>query len=870
MNNKMNRLLLIGLGLFFFTALMGQDKNATTWKGFKKQAEELVEKRQYVKAAQAYENAYALKTQRGDLLKTAAEYYMLERDFRNAARVYASIVDNPKYKSAKLDYAYSLKQSNQYEEAMLVFAALLESSDSQNPRLEAKINREIMGCQFALDQLEGYDVKPYGIDIAQLDYSINSEKSEFAPYHVSDTKLYYSTLEDGNAKIKSSAWIDGEWASGVETKGFGAFKNKHFCNAVVSGDDAEMFFTICDEDQVWGGLSSRCDIYLSTKKGKAWGQPKKLNSNINYDGATNTQPFVITLDSKQHLYFASNRPGGQGGMDLWVATRSLDDKRTDFDEPINLGPNINTSENEITPFLDEVDGALFFSSDGHLTMGGFDVFKAFGEGFSWSPAENVGLPINSGADEKYYATAGSSTEGYFVSNREFGETKTATTHEDIFTFNILPPHFFVEGSIMNDEDLSWVDDAEIFLYELKEETEDRRLLSTKKAKGGHYNFRLLSNRSYQLGVEADGFSSNIEFVNTKNENLFVQEKNIKLFKAEPDAAIASVGDMLPSAAPALAPAATVDNPLRETKNRKEDMTESKAMADAIVKEPFVIGTPTPAPKVEEKIVVKEEVVAAVKEPFVIGTPAPAPKVEEKIVVKEVIAAVSEPVIVAVPAPAPKVSEPIIIAAPTVASSPSVSSTTTSTESYIANTITSESTTTSSTTYASANTYSSYTATTNENFVSKGEARVPSGTGIYTYDEYSNKFDKQGGTVAYESNTISYVDPSPTTYSEPTNVSTPSVTYDSPSSNLIMGTSFKIQLITVEYHNYNNRRYDGVRNLGLEIQTEYIQEKGWTRVLMGQFKSESEARATLANAQTNGFSRAYIVEYRNGQRKRRVR
>ena len=867
LNLQMNRLLLISLGLFLLTSLMGQDKEPTTWKAFKKQAEELVTKRQYVKAALAYENAYALKTQRGDLLKIAAEYYMLERDFKNAARVYSSIIDNPKYKSAKLDYAQSLKQSNQYEEAMLVFAALLENSKSQNPKLEAKINKEIMGCQFALDQLEGYDVKPYGIDVAQLDYKINSEKSEFAPFHVSDTKLYYSTLEDGNAKIKSSTWRDGDWASGVETKGFGAFKNKHFCNAVVSADDTEMFFTICDEDQVWGGLSSRCDIYVSAKKGKAWGQPKKLNANINYDGATNTQPFVITTDDKQQLYFASNRPGGQGGMDIWVATRSLDNKKTDFDEPVNLGPNINTTENEITPFFDGLDGILYFSSDGHLTMGGFDVFKAVGEGFSWSPAENIGLPINSGADEKYYTTAGTSTEGYFVSNREFGETKISTTHEDIFTFNILPPHYFVEGSVMDDENLDWVEDAQVYLYELKEKTQDRRLLSAKKAVGGHYNFRLLANRNYQLGIEAKGYSPNIEFVNTKNETVYVQEKNIKLFKSDGDGAVASVdGDILPSKAAAVAPAATLDNPIRETKTLKEDLTESKIMADAAVKKPFVIGAP--APDVEEKKVVVA-VEETVKEPFVIGAPAPTSTFEEPAkVIEEVVATVSEPTMIPALSPQPTVNN-TLVSSQKINANPATSNT--STESYIASTITNEFTSSSSTsnTYA-ATSSSSYTT---ETFRSKGNVAVPSGTGIYTYDEYANKFNKQGGAIAYESNNTSYVEPSTTTYSEPASVSTasnPASVYNSPSSNLIVGTSYKVQLITVEYHNPSNRRYDGVKNLGLDLDTEYIQEKGWTRVLMGAFSSEEKAKAALDTARTNGFTRAFIVEYKDGNRKGRVR
>lgn len=912
----MIRLLIIGLSLFFFTSLLGQENDALTWKAHKKQAEELVSKRQYAKAAIALENAYALKTQRGDLLKSAAEYFMLERDFKNAARVLATIVDNPKYKSAKLDYAYSLKQSNQYEEAMLVFAALLENSKSQNPKLEAKINREIMGCQFALDQLEGYDVKPYGIDIAQLDYTINSEKSEFAPFYVSDTKLYYSTLEDGNAKIKSSMWRDGDWASGIEAKGFGAFKNKHFCNAVVSPDDNEMFFTICDEDQVWGGLSSRCDIYTSTKKGKAWGQPKKLNANINFDGATNTQPFVITTADRQQLYFASNRPGGQGGMDLWVATRSLDAKRTDFSEPTNLGPNINTPDNEITPFFDVLDGVLYFSSDGHLTMGGFDIFRAVGEGFSWSPAENIGLPINSGSDEKYYTTAGSSTEGYFVSNREFGDTKTSTTHEDIFTFNILPPHFFVEGSVMDNQDLNWVDDAQVYLYELKEKTQDRRLLSTKKAKGGHYNFRLLANRNYQLGVEANGYSPNIEFVNTKNENLFVQEKNIKLFKAESEGAIASVDDILPSDVPAVAPTATLDSPIKETKNMETDMTESKAMADTSVKEPFVIGAPDDVVTEPAKEVVNEitEVVEEVKEPFVIGTPdvvvaEPTQEAlnqvaeiveavrEEKVeMVKEpfvigaqttdesegvketvventktIIATVAESTLAPSATPQPSISTTNTVASTkTNTSSTVVASPTRSAESYIANTITSEGASSSTQTYASAS--NSYASNSDANFVAKGNAKVPSGTGIYTYDEYNNKFNKQGGTIAYKSNTSTYVEPS-TSYSKPTKVSTPSkaaVIYDAPSSNMIVGRSYKVQLITVEYHNPSNRRYDGVRNLGLKMVTEYIQAKGWTRVLMGSFKTEAEANASLDNARKSGFTRAFIVEYKDGQRKGRVR
>ena len=86
----------------------------------------------------------------------------------------------------------------------------------------------------------------------------------------------------------------------------------------------------------------------------------------------------------------------------------------------------------------------------------------------------------------------------------------------------------------------------------------------------------------------------------------------------------------------------------------------------------------------------------------------------------------------------------------------------------------------------------------------------------------------------------------------------------------MGISYKVQLITVEYQNPRNRGYVGVKNLGLDLETEYIQEKGWTRVLMGAFSSEAKAKAALDSARTNGFSRAFIVEYKDGQRVARVR
>ena len=234
--------------------------------------------------------------------------------------------------------------------------------------------------------------------------------------------------------------------------------------------------------------------------------------------------------------------------------------------------------------------------------------------------------------------------------------------------------------------------------------------------------------------------------------------------------------------------------------------------------------------------------------------------------EEVVAVVSEPVIIATPTPTPEPApKPSITSTDVHVSAPTNSNVVSSTESFISNKITSESASISSTTNTYASASNTYSSNSEVNFVAKGDAKIPSGTGIYTYDEYNNKFNKKGGTVTYESST--------TTYSEPVREArpvAPSVIYDAPSSNLIVGTSYKVQLITVEYHNPSHRRYDGVRNLGLEMDTEYLQEKGWTRVLMGSFKTEAEAKASLDNARVNGFKKAFIVEYKDGQRKRRIR
>jgi hypothetical protein len=128
----------------------------------------------------------------------------------------------------------------------------------------------------------------------------------------------------------------------------------------------------------------------------------------------------------QKLYFASNRPGGQGGMDIWMVARQGDT----WGNPTNLGPTINSSENEIFPSISK-DGTLHFSSNRAGGLGQLDVYSSSMEGGSWSSPENLGRPINSTADEIGYVTVGDGESGYLTSNRDGGRGK-----DDLYCWKI--------------------------------------------------------------------------------------------------------------------------------------------------------------------------------------------------------------------------------------------------------------------------------------------------------------------------------------------------------------------------------------------------------------------------------------------------
>jgi len=113
------------------------------------------------------------------------------------------------------------------------------------------------------------------------------------------------------------------------------------------------------------------------------------------------------------LYFSSDRPGGYGGLDLWFSIRLTTGQYT---RAYNCGSRINTDYDEVTPYFDNREQMLYFSSNNPETMGGFDVYQAKGEKKYWSKTLGLGVPVNSSSDD-YYFRLQQADKGYLVSNR---------------------------------------------------------------------------------------------------------------------------------------------------------------------------------------------------------------------------------------------------------------------------------------------------------------------------------------------------------------------------------------------------------------------------------------------------------------------
>lgn len=258
--------------------------------------------------------------------------------------------------------------------------------------------------------------------IKQLNDNVNTNNAELNFIQTNDTTAYFTVIKIAEGKFESSifktTFANGYW----NKKKYSKYNSDKFNvgNIFFSNND-RIFFTRCNSEML------DCKIIYFEGDDKSTIQEIIP---IYSEGVITTQPFVIQHKSHKALYFVSDRKGGFGGLDIWV---SIIDQNGNFGIPINAGININSINDDITPFYNHHDGMLYFSSNRKSSKGGFDIYKAEGSLNIWREAKNI-EEMNTNQDE-LYLNFYNEKRGYFTSNRDGAKFQnTEYCCNDIFYF----------------------------------------------------------------------------------------------------------------------------------------------------------------------------------------------------------------------------------------------------------------------------------------------------------------------------------------------------------------------------------------------------------------------------------------------------
>jgi hypothetical protein len=500
----MRYIALIWAGVFFCIGLQSPlSAQNMRWKKHVKVANGHLEKREYLSAADHFLAAWKKKPAQTELLHKAGLAFLSAKDYDRAVYAFeqtgSRFSDQPALLFA---YAQALKQAGKYEAASRLFAAYydLPSGDDKQESFRRKALQEIKGCELALQWSR--QPPPPTVAVSHPQGGVNTSETEFAPIPINDNILYFSSTKSGRTYIYRAQKEGNLWQPAQLPANFPLIEKGHVCNGALSPDNERFYFTICEPNPVWGSHGTRCDLYLIRRRADSWTAPEILLDYINAPNTTTTHPSVVYNGDVEILYFASNRDGGFGGMDIWFTTRDINGGDLDFTFPINAGPVINTPDDEVTPHYSLEEGTLYFASNGHVGFGGFDIFQASGSRTNWSEITNLGMPINSSADDAYYIRAKFQPVGYFVSNRRFESVKTNTTQEDIFSFSRIeaPEIDLLADGRVYDQNGNPLGPATLSLFIISGEHE-RELQTIIRSEDGRYTFQLRAGKSYQVDIE---------------------------------------------------------------------------------------------------------------------------------------------------------------------------------------------------------------------------------------------------------------------------------------------------------------------------------------------------------------------------------
>jgi peptidoglycan-associated lipoprotein len=461
---------------------------------------------EYFDAIDLFKDSYSKtkksdKTSRTELVFMIAESYRMTNDPKNAETWYKLAVRSSSSKpEAQFWLAESLKKNGKHQLAIEEFKKYKQIVPS-----DSRADQEIRACELAIEWLRN----PEAYKVEEI-RDINSKESDFSPaYGRDDFGLVYFTSSRDDASGNKTHGATGQgftdifesridkkskWSTPVPVDGL----NSEFEDGTPSFtyDYKEIYFTRCE---VGKRDKKGCIIMTSTRTGDKWSDPKNIG--LLPDSLVAAHP-AVSPDGLT-LFFVSDISGGFGRKDIWKASRMQ--QGGTWGKPENIGPDINTQGDELFPYVRE-DGSLYFASDGHIGMGGLDIFKAAPQPDGSWVVQNMKSPINSFNDDFGIAFENGAERGLFSSTRK------GRGNDDLFLFELPPLKFNVTGLVKDEKTGSPINSSLVQLI-----ASDGSNLQAETGAGGDFKFALKADVDYIFLASKQGYLNGKEKETTKGQ-----------------------------------------------------------------------------------------------------------------------------------------------------------------------------------------------------------------------------------------------------------------------------------------------------------------------------------------------------------------
>ncbi len=389
--------------LLLFIAIILSTANAQTIKQALLYGDKRMEVSDFFGAISYYHVALELDSNSIEVLWKYAEALRGATDYKNAEYYYEKVYQ----KGGKRLYPESIfhlatvqKYLGKYEESYDSWKIVRKNLGRKSKSYYGKKSRqEMASCLWAKKNDTIIYAKTDSTYLKNLS-TLNSGFSDFAQKKYKDGYIFSSMrtprmnnkLEISDKNYKINLWTcDSNFQ---DVKKFSSSINQSTSDngeACLSSDGKRLYFTRCIEGKP-------CKIYVSKLIAGAFGTPEEVGV-INVEGFSSVQPYVCNIGGKEYIFFSSDQEGTEGGLDIWYSEIK---NGNEYSKPKNLGVNINSPDDEVSPFYDNLGDKLYFSSTWHNGFGGMDVFYSHLINFNAGKAVNVGMPINSSANDLYY------------------------------------------------------------------------------------------------------------------------------------------------------------------------------------------------------------------------------------------------------------------------------------------------------------------------------------------------------------------------------------------------------------------------------------------------------------------------------------